>query len=200
VLLRIRDASSLVIDTLGDSAREQNAAVACFYFDFAAQKEQSPTIILGSLLKQLVSGLKKIPAEILKAFRDQEQVIGGRRLELDEILEMLQDFSSSQQTFICIDALDECMAEYRAKVLDSLKLILEKSSTSRVFLTGRFHIQEEVGKHLGGKVVGVSITPTKDDIVRFLQAKLEGDTIPDAMDKSLERDILRTIPETISEM
>jgi len=38
VLLTDCDASSLVIDTLCDWARGRNAAVVCFYFDFAAQK------------------------------------------------------------------------------------------------------------------------------------------------------------------
>ena len=55
-------------------------------------------------------------------------------------------------------------------------------------------------KNLAGKVVTLSITPTKDDIVRFLREKLKEDTTPDAMDKSLEEDIIMTIPETVLEM
>ena len=35
VLLKGCDPSSLVIDTLGDRTKGLNAAVACFYFDFA---------------------------------------------------------------------------------------------------------------------------------------------------------------------
>ena len=200
MFLRSCDASSLVIDRLCDWARGRNAAVACFYLDFATQKEQSLSSILGSLLKQIVSGLEKIPAKIAQAFRGEGQVIGGRKLELGEIVEMLQDVSSSRPTFICIDALDECIAEYRAKLLDSLKQILHKSSNTRIFLAGRSHMRAEVEKHLAGKVVAVSITPTRDDIVRFLREKLKEDTTPDAMDTSLEEDILKTIPETVSEM
>ena len=55
----------------------QNAAVACFYFDFAAEKQQSPVAILGSVLKQVVRGLADIPEKIVKAFLDREKVIGG---------------------------------------------------------------------------------------------------------------------------
>ena len=51
VLLIGCEISSLVIDTLCEQAVERKAAVACFYFDFAAQEEQSPAAILGSLLK-----------------------------------------------------------------------------------------------------------------------------------------------------
>jgi len=71
------DLSSLVVDTLCKQAVEENAAVACFYFDFAAQEEQSPAVILGSVLRQVVSGLGEVPERVVKAFRDREKVIGG---------------------------------------------------------------------------------------------------------------------------
>jgi len=200
LLLRSCDTSSLVIDTLGDWARGRNASVACFYFDFAAQKEQSPMSILGSLLKQVVCGLEEIPPKIIQAFRDQKKVIGGRRLELSELVEMLQDISASRPTFICIDAVDECMAEYRVELLDSLKQLLRKSPSIRIFLAGRLQIRDEVEKHLAGRVMAVSIIPTKGDIIRFLRAKLKKDPTPDAMDKSLEADIMENIPQAVSAM
>ena len=189
-----------MVDSLCDWARGRDAAVACFYFDFAAQKEQSLTNVLGSLLKQIVGGLENIPAKMAQAFRDQGKVIGGRKPGLGEIVEMLQDISSSRRTFICIDALDECVVEYRGKLLDSLAQVLHKSPTTRIFLAGRLHIRDEVEKHLAGRVVAVSVTPTKDDIIQFLRARLGEDTTPDAMEKSLEEDIIKIIPETVSEM
>ena len=200
VLLRSCDVSSLVIDALGDWARGRDVAVACFYFDFATRKEQSPTAILSSLLQQVISGLEKIPPRVAQAFRDQKNVIGGRGLGLGEIVEMLQDISSSRPTFICIDALDECVAGYRAKLLDSLKQVLNKSLSTRIFLAGRSHIQAEVDENLVGRVAAVSVTPTEGDIIRFLRAKLKEDTVPGAMDEILEEDIMKKIPETVSEM
>ena len=188
-LLRDCDASSLVIDALCDQVRGRNAIVACFYFDFAAQKEQSPTTVLSALLKQVVRGLERVPAKIAEAFREDKNTTGGRRLELGQVVEMLQDIASSRPTFICFDALDECVAEYRGKLLESLQQILHKSPSTRIFLAGRLHVRDEVEKHLAGRVVTISITPTKDDIIRFLRAKLREDTTPDAMDISLEKDI-----------
>ena len=192
--------SSLVIDTLCKQAVGENAAVACFYFDFAAPVEQSPAAILGSVLKQVVGGLDEVPGSIVKAFRGRGKVIGGQRLALSEIVEFLQDILSSRCTFICIDALDECPAGHRVKLLNSLNQILQKSPGARIFLTGRPHILGEVEKRLAGRVATRSITPTKDDIVIFLRAKLREDTIPDAMDGILEEEILKNIPETVSEM
>ena len=200
MLLIDYDFSSLVIDTLCKNAVDENATVACFYFDFATQEEQSLSTILGAVLGQIVGGLSEIPQPIVKAFRDRGRVIGGQRLALAEIVEFLQDISSSQPTFICIDALDECPARQRVKLLDSLTQILQQSPGARIFLTGRQHIRAEVEKHLGGRAATRSITPTKDDTVAFIRAKLKEDTIPDAMDQSLEEDVIRIIPETVSEM
>ena len=189
-----------MIDTLCKQAVEENAAVACFYFDFAAQEEQSPAAILGLVLKQVVRGLDEVPKRIVKAFRDREKVIGGQGLALSEIVELLQDISSSRSTYICIDALDECSAGHRVKFLDSLNQILQKSSGARIFLTGRPHMRGEIEKHLAGRAAARQITLTKDDIVLFLRAKLKEDTMPEAMDMSLEGEIIKSIPETVSEM
>ena len=72
------DGSSLVVDSLCDRAGDQEVAVACLYFDFAAQKEQSPASMLGAVLKQIVSGLEKVPKGIAQAYEKQKKVIGGR--------------------------------------------------------------------------------------------------------------------------
>ena len=156
--------------------------------------------VLSSILKQVVCGLEEIPVEIAQAFRAQKKDIGGRRLEMSEIVEMLQNISSSRPTFICIDAVDECMDEYRVELLNSLKQVLRKSPRVRIFLVGRLQIRDVVERHLTGRVVVVSIVPTRDDIVRFLRAKLEKDPTPDAMDECLEVDIIKSIPETVSAM
>ena len=194
------DVSSLVIDELCKQVVEENAAVACFYFDFADQEEQSPAVILGSVLKQVVGGLDKVPERIVKAFRNRQKVIGGQWLSLEEIMEFLQDISSSLSTFICIDALDECPAGYRVKLLGSLNQILQNSPGARILLTGRPHIRGEIDKHLLGRAATRAIIPSKHDIIIFLRAKLKEDTIPDAMDESLEEEIVKNISETVSEM
>ena len=194
------DVSSLVIDTLCDQAEEQNFAVACFYFDFAAQKEQSLTSVLGALLKQVVSGLSEVPEEIARAYGNQKKVIGGRGPRLSDVVRILQTTSSEKRTFICIDALDECVAGHQVKLLSSLNQILKESPATRIFVTGRPHIQAEIGRRLPGRITSISITPRRDDIISYLHSRLDEDTIPDAMDSSLEAEIMKKIPEDISEM
>ena len=194
-----RDTSSLVIDRLCDKAKEQGIAVACFYVDFAAREEQTPTNMLGSLLKQAVGGLERIPDEISQTFQDYKKVIGGRGLRVRDIVKMLQTVTSLQPTFICVDALDECVEGNRPEVLDSLRQILEKSPNTRIFLTGRRHIQGEIERYLGGRAAVLSIKPNNDDIVGYIRMRLSKDTSLDAMDSSLEAEIIQSIAENIPE-
>ena len=193
------DGSSVVVDYLCDQVIGRDMAVACFYYDFASREAQSLTNMLGSLLKQLVSGLGAIPAEIVEKFRNQKEVIGGQRLQLPDIVKMLVAVTSLQRTFICIDALDECVPRHRLEVLDALGQILQRSPNTRVFVTGRSHIQEVVERGLGGGTISVSIKSREDDIVTYLRARLRKNTTLEAMDSFLENDIMKSIPEGTSE-
>ena len=101
---------------------------------------------------------------------------------------------------MCIDALDECAAVHRVKILDSQNQILERSPGARIFITGRPHIRAEVEKRLGGRLISVSLCPNTEDIIRYLRARLgEGET-PNAMDESLEADIVEKIARNACEM
>jgi len=201
ILLISCDVSSLVMDTICKHAVKGNAAVAYFYFDFAAQEEQSPAAVLGSVLKQIVAGLEEVPERIVRAFRDRdrEKVISGQRLPLSEIVQFLQDISSSRCTFICIDALDQCPSRHRMRLYDLLNQIFQKSPATRLFMTGRPHMRDEVEKHLRGRAATIPITPIKNDIITFLRAKLKEDTMPEAMDKGLGEEIMQNIPEKVAE-
>jgi len=155
---------------------------------------------MGALLKQVVGGLEEIPEEVSQAYQKQKKGLGGRGPRLSDIVKMLQTTSSKERTFICIDAIDECVPEYRVKLLDSLNKILQNSASTRIFVTGRPHIRPEIAKRLGGRVTSLPISTGRDDMIRYLHRRLEEDTTPDAMDSSLEAEILRKIPENVSEM
>ena len=198
-MLTGRDGSSVVVDYLGDKTIGQDMVVGCFYYDFASREVQSPTNMLGSLLKQLLSGLGGIPEEIVQKFRGQKKVIGGRRLQLPDIVKMFATVSSLQRTFICVDALDECVPKHRLEVLSLLGKILQRSPTMRIFITGRSHIREIVERGLGGRAASVPVTPRDDDIATYLRARLEKDTTPEVMESGLENDIMKSIPEEVSE-
>ena len=191
----------MVIDTLCGEAggAGEDIAVACFYFDSAAREEQSATRVLGTLLKQVASSFEQIPEEITDEFRRHKKLIGGRELQLPEIVKMLKQLSSTQPTFFCLDALDECAALDRAKVLLSLKDVTKMSPTTRVFLTGRPYVGGEVGKHFSEGIV-LSISPRNGDIVRYIHTKIAEDATSGEMDERLEEEIVNKISEAVSGM
>ena len=182
-----------------DESAEEDTAVACFYFDFAARNEQSPANVLGSLLRQLVSGLEEIPEVVLQCFRKEKRVIGGRGLQVSGILSMLQSITATKRTFICVDALDECVPEHLTVVLESLAQILQGSPSTRIFMTGRPHVRSEVGRRLEGAATFVFVRTTEDGVLRFLREKLRKDRLPNMMSSTLEREIMQGIPAISSE-
>ena len=199
VLLISLNDSSLIIDKLCDEAAEEDTAVVCFYFDFAARNEQSPVNMLGSLLRQLVSGPEGIPESVVQDFRQQGRGIGGRGLQVAGILKMFQTITGTRRTFICVDALDECVPEYRMIVLESLGQILQGSPNTRLFMTGRPQVRGEVEKRLGGAATFISIQPTEDGVFRYLRDKLRNDITPEIMSSTLEAEIMKAIPGMNSE-
>ena len=188
-----------MIDKLCDEAVEDDTAVACFYFDFASRNQQSPVNMLGSLLRQLVSGLDRIPEVVVRSFRNQKKVIGGRGLQVSGILKMFQTITTAKRTFLCVDALDECAPEHRLVILESLGQIVRESLNTRMFVTGRSHIRSEVERKLGGAAAFVLIEPTSDGIIGYLREKLRHDTTPEMMSSTLETDIMEIISNISSE-
>jgi len=189
----------VVVDYLCNQAIEQDMAVACFYYDFASQEAQSPTNMLGSLLKQLLPVPGAIPAEIGQRFWGHKKVVGGRKLQLPDIVKMFATVSPLRRTFICVDALDECVPKHLLEVLDALGQILWRSPNTRMFMTGRPHILGAVERKLGGRTTNVAIKPRDDDMVMYLRARLSKDTTPEVMNCGLENDIMNSVHGGVSE-
>ena len=156
--------------------------------------------MLGAILKQVVSGLEHIPKEIEAAFRKSKGKIDGRELESGEICELLvSSLRTLQRSYICIDALDEFPREHRPKLFKALAQVIRESPCTRLFLTGRPPIRDEIKRHFTGSAE-MQIKPTEEDIKKYLAMRLADDTQPEAMDQDLREEILRTIPEKIREM
>jgi len=66
----------------------------------------------GPALEQLPSGLGTIPGGIRTRFRCQK-VIGNRRQQLLDILDIFSATALLQRRFISADAFDECAPEHR---------------------------------------------------------------------------------------
>jgi len=176
-----------------------DVAVVGIYCDFHAEQEQSAANILGAMLKQLASrgGISKLTRE---AFKKAKKEFGGRGLQLQDMLNIVKKtITSLRRLFICIDALDECTPKNRRELIESLREIVRVLPGARVFLTGRPHIDGEIVTCFS-RTLRIPLSPTHRDIMTYLERRLDSDTDPKAMDDELRADIMRIIPEKISDM
>ena len=188
-----------MIDSLCDQAQEENIAVAGLYCDFLAQQEQTATNIIGAILKQLV-GREGVPNHVREAFRKGKREFGGRGPRLADLMGMLRiAMALLPPVFICLDALDECLPKYIPELLVSLGDIVRESSRTRIFLTGRPHVREDVRRYFS-KAVVIPICPDPGDIRNYVEMRLDRDADPEAMNNDLRMDIVRVILEKISDM
>ena len=185
-----------MIDSLCDQAGEKDLAVAWLYCDFLAHQEQLATAMLGAILRQLVC-IREIPENVRQTF---QKLFSDRGLRLPDIVRILKTtISLLPRVYICIDALDESTPKSRQELLGSLRDIVRESPSTRLLITGRPHVGEEVEKYFTN-ITTVPVSPNAGDIRVYLDARLDGDLEPYAMDDDLRRDIMRIIPEIISEV
>ena len=199
ISLTASNISSLVIDWLCDQVHDRDVAVAGLYCDYLAREEQSAVNMLGAILKQLLER-DGIPELVRRVFLEGKRGFGGRALQLADLVEILKrTIAPLPEVFICIDGLDECLPKNRRELLESLQGIVRASPTTRMFLSGRPHVRDEI-KGFFPAAIMIAIIPTILDIERYLEMRLDRDTAPNAMDDNLRAEILRVIPRKISQM
>ena len=199
ISLTARNTSSLVIDNLCDRAAEESIVIAGFYCDYRSQQEQTATNIVGDILKQLL-GRGGTPNYLREAFQKSRAKFGGRGPLLADLMGMLGTaIASLPQVFICLDALDECLPKHLPELLSSLRGIVRESPRTRLFLTGRPHVREDVLRYFSSVII-VPISPNPEDIRNYVEMRLDRDVEPEAMSDDLRADIVRAILENISDM
>ena len=147
---------------------------------------------MGAILKRLVG--KEIPEDVRKAFEER------RRPLLADLIRMLKiTIASKPRVFICIDALDECLPKHLPELLKSLRDIVQESPRTRIFLTGRPHVNGAIQRYFPN-AVGIPISPSPDDITSYLKMRLDMDDEPEVMNDNLRAEIVTTILEKMSNM
>ena len=181
-----------MIDSLYGQAKGRGLGVAWLYCDYLAQQEQTAINIMGAILRLLVG--REIPEEIRETFQR------GGSLLLTDLKRMLKiAIASLVQVFICIDALDEWQSGDLPELLECLRDVVRESPKTRIFLTGRPHVEKTVQRYFT-KAVVISITPDQGDIRDYLEKRLSRDVEPGAMSEDLRADIVKIIMGQMSDM
>jgi hypothetical protein len=101
--------SSTVIENIrACQSSSENAAVAFFYCSFTDSEKQRIFSIICSFLLQLAQGLPQVPTSLLHLYaqyKNMQPSIDNLKMTLLSVLE------ESGETFLIIDALDECIDE-----------------------------------------------------------------------------------------
>ena len=100
--------------------------------------------MLGAILNQILER-DGIPEPVRRAFRKGKRGCGGRSLKISDLVKILKTtIASLPEVLIYIDRLDGCLPKNRRELLESLQDIVRASPTTRVFLSARPHIQDEI--------------------------------------------------------
>ena len=181
-----------MIDNLCDQVREEDPVAAWLYCDYNAQQDQTVINMMGAILKRLVG--REIPEDIRRAFKE------GRRPLLADLMRLLRiAIASLPQVFICIDALDECLPKDLPELVELLRDIVREFPKTRIFLTGRPHVGEDIQRYFP-KAVVIPISPDQDDIRNYVVMRLDRDIERAAMNDDLRAEIVKVILDKLSNM
>ena len=190
--------SSAVIDNLYSQLHKHpGIGVSCLYADYKDQNNQTLVHILGSFLRQFLTTVPEpIPNEIIQKLDDIQYK--GRKFETEDILALLKvRLHQLKYAFICIDAVDELDPKVRQQLLNVLKELIASNNT-RVFFTGRDHVEGEIKKHFeAAEGHTVNISASQQDIREFVRQQIKEDynLNPDSMDPVLAKSIEDAIIE-----
>lgn len=150
---------------------------------------------MGAILKQLVG--RDIPEYLREAFQKE---FTGRGLRLLDLVGLLRKtIALLPQVFICVDALDELRPLHLIEILESLGDLIRESPRTRIFLTGRPPVRQDIQRCFL-KVAVLPISPSPEDIKNYLEMKLAKDTNREAMNSDLRVDIVRIIQDKMSDV
>lgn len=163
--------ASFLVAELRQRQAQSDAAVAIFYCSYKPQEgyEQTPTAVMRCLCRQLLEkhpGLR-FQVEHYKDLMENGESLNTDGEEADEqslIRDLLLHFDES---FIIIDALDECGDRERHELMRQLDAVLKKTPGLRLLVTSR-----DDQKHLFKDTPHMAITAREEDIENHIRDRM----------------------------
>ena len=168
-----------------------NSACAVFYCSFSDNQKQSYDSLLRSLVVQL--GWKQPGfATLVQAYEKP-----GRSMPNPEELEKIltSSIASFDETFILLDALDECPQEGEARqhVLEALERLSQEAGNLKILATSReFSDVRDSVKTLGADTISMARHSVDTDIQRWVSSQLSRDRKLKHLDPKMKMSIEET--------
>jgi hypothetical protein len=198
--------SSTIIDKI---EQQKLGVLAFYYFSFRRKESQEVRLLLYSLLTQLVRGLvREDPQQrncyhLPRAFRDlysKYQPASEPRVE-DLKATFLSVLAESKDTYIVIDALDECpKVEDREKVIEFMDFLCDESSSTHILITSRQEkdIEDAISKIPGENGIDLRRVSIKNwhvnaDIRKHLQTRMAVDSKLTRWSEELKKEVIEQL-------
>ncbi|KAI9768838.1 MAG: hypothetical protein M1840_004652 [Geoglossum simile] len=125
--------ASIVTNYLRTTFKRHDIAIACIYYNYKDQNEQTDLNLIGSLLKQLVQGQSDISSNIKGLYNAHvNEQTPPTHAELTMALK--SEIETFSKVFVVVDALDECLEGRRANLVD---MLLSLPETVKLMVTSR---------------------------------------------------------------
>jgi hypothetical protein len=149
--------------------RDKKKLVAFYYFSYSKPDQQSPAIVLGTLLRQLLAQQQSPDPDLMEEYRGKR--LDKRGINFEKLTNRLTAIcSQSSPVTIVLDALDECAADEWRRLRHYLTP-LALCPGFRLFVTSR-PPASSVFDDLGNCSM-LPISATVQDIAAFTQCFLE---------------------------
>jgi len=166
---------------------------AYFYFDF--QSKWNVDDMLRSAVAQLCRSIGELPLRLRQLYQECRHGQQPFTSSLIEILLLLAN--SSAQTFLIIDALDECGAESeRVDLLEALEGFIKDSKVLSLFVTSRK--EKDIKRSLEplfDEIIGLEENVIQSDIDQYVRSMLDNDVDLQLWDEETKSLIQRTLVE-----
>ncbi|KAI0439897.1 hypothetical protein F4803DRAFT_529395 [Xylaria telfairii] len=132
-----------VVDYLFLEKGRSDCLVSCFFINSSDQESLKAETIMKSILRQ------RLPPATQLSDQTEERLRGLRNdINLNDIVTFLRDITcNSTPSYIIIDGLDECEKRDRVRLFRALASLISKAANTKLFLTGRESLTEEVQAH-----------------------------------------------------
>ena len=189
--------SSHIIDILRDKRANEDFAIAFLYFDYRDQTSQSPENMVASLVRQVAENKPSIPSPVMGLYSKFGSQSKNPQLEdLERTLMMTcLDF---EQTFIIIDALDECDESNHRRVFLGVLERMSKRRDIRLLLTSRPHPQDIRNALKSG--LQICIEANDMDLRAYLSDQLDSSGATDFIDNAFKAEIIERITNGAQKM
>jgi hypothetical protein len=116
--------------------RNPRIGIAIAYFNYKSVDTQRPSQIISSFIKQLCQQLKYLPKDVQDFYEMYNT--NARTPTFDKYHSCLATATQSfEETYLIIDALDECREEEREKMIKCLIALVKDLPCVKVFVSSR---------------------------------------------------------------